>query len=318
MNNLTSLTSLTLQCADVVNVIHNFSSLVQCSGKRVSSFPTTFQICYLQTDHTGVIYSRSALDSFEIPQADAPIDRIWPHRPCRYRLFEQIEKLKDDCEQPEEPGKHHNYPYPPNPCDERSIFAIDSFYQKFYVFDLNQQYVGDICASQNNRIIIDKCIFVKNKIFVLYAVYIKNQQEWSDLNQNTIKWEVHIYDYRGYYLGLFCHGPREHMSFSSDPSLSADLHGNVFVSNSYSNKVYKFSPHGVLISEIDILNPIGIVVSSDDELFVISNLHCIKVYNNSNCQLKRSFDIVDRAFCIALLPNGKIVVGGQDHLTIYE
>ena len=302
------LRALTDQCADVIDVICNFSSLVHCSGKHVSRFASECPIFNLQTDRNGVIYSRSFMNSYDLPLSDDPIDRIWPLKPCRFRLFEQIEKLADDCEKPTEPGK--DYLYSLNPSSDAPIFAFDFSLQEIYIFDINQQYTGYFNANlQHHK--MKSCIFVKNRFFVIYEV------EWSDRSIETIKWEIHMFDCCGRYLGLFCHGPRDVIEIG-ELFMAADAYGHVFVSSSEHNKIYKFSSRGLQIGEINVHRPLDIVVSADNELFVISDQLCVEVHDHSNFRLKRSFDIIDLSFSIALLPNGKVVVGGDDHLSVYQ
>ena len=75
--------------------------------------------------------------------------------------------------------------------------------------------------------------------------------------------------------------------------------------------------------EINVLRPLDIVVSANDELFVISDEFLVNVYScqfgqfNQFNQQKRLFPIKP-SFAMALLPNGKIVVGGDDHLSVYR
>lgn len=63
-NSFQYLKSLAGQCHDIVDVIHNFSSLIQCSGKRVSTIVTARSILKIQTDHTGVIYAGNESGAF--------------------------------------------------------------------------------------------------------------------------------------------------------------------------------------------------------------------------------------------------------------
>lgn len=150
----------------------------------------------------------------------------------------------------------------------------------------------------NHRTIIS-CIFAKNKLFVLYEVVIKTQELWYDPFEESIRWEVHMFDCEGCYSGLFCHGERDLVAIR-ELFMTADLNGHVFVSSSEHNKVYKFSPRGLLMCVFNVHHPLDIVVSSDDELFVISNFIEIQVFK-SNGQLKRPIDIRTQSFSILTL-----------------
>ena len=317
--------ALTDQCAEVVHIVQQFSEIIRCVGEHVSSCTIKDKICDLTTDNTGVIYADSVCFSFDIHLGVS--DRIQINRPRRFRFSEQIVEIKDDdCHQLEELGKQKDYQFSSissnssDSFDMTLIFSVDQIMQKIYVYNMNQKFVTSFDAKLDHRILVS-CVFVKNKLLILYEMICS--ERLFDEHPKAINWEIHVFDCRGNYSRLFCHGPRCNFYFGETLKITSDSYGHVYVSSFNDNKVYKYFTDGSQSGEINVLRPLDIVVSANDELFVISNEFLVNVYScqfgqfNQLIQPKRSFSIKP-SFAMALLPNGKIVVGGDDHISVFQ